>query len=140
MKKLTKILSMVMIAAIISSGIVYQQAEAKDINFTGKYKNGRYAITLNRNAAKSSYAIGEKCGNMTLTYDGYSVMGGYSQGEVVFEKSPIKKIGKNKYKVVNSGYRGYTCAIAVKKKTITVKFTSPKGAMKVGKNGTYKLK
>lgn len=74
------------------------------------------------------------------TYDGYSVMGGYSQGEVVFEKSPIKKIGKNKYKVVNSGYRGYTCAIAVKKKTITVKFTSPKGAMKVGKNGTYKLK
>lgn len=66
--------------------------------------------------------------------------GSYSQEGIVFESSPIKKIGKNKYKVVNSGYRGYTCTIAVKKKTITVKFTSPKGAMKVGKNGTYKLK
>ena len=80
MKKLVKILSMVLIAAIISSGVVYQQAEAKDIYFSGKYMNGKYAISLSQYSEKSSYKAGEKCGTMILTYNGYSVMGGYSQG------------------------------------------------------------
>ena len=140
MKKILKIVSMLLIVAIISSGAVYQQAEAKDIYFAGEYSNGKYIISLSQYSEKSSYKNNEECGTMMLTCDGYSVMGGYSQGNIVFDGSPIKKTGKNKYKIVNSGYKGYICTIKVKKKSISVKFKNPKGAMKVGKNGTYKLK
>lgn len=140
MKKLMKFLSLVLIASIISGSLVYQRVDAKDISFAGKYKNGKYVITLSQNSKKSSYKTGEKCGKMTLTDNGNNVMGGYSHGEIVFDGTPIKKIGKNKYSATDSAYSGYKCTIIVKKKSISVKFTKPKGAWKVGKNGTYTLK
>lgn len=138
--KIIKSLSIILAVILITGIVPNKHVNAKSIYFAGEYENGEYTISLSQYSEKSSYKNGEECGTMILNCDGYSVMGGYSHGNIIFDGSSIKKIGKNKYKVVDSGYKGYTCTIKVKKKSISVKFKNPKGAMEAGKNGTYKLK
>lgn len=93
MKKLTKILSIVLIAAIISSSVVYQQADAKDIYFAGKYRmnsgsNEYFQLDMNQYSSPE----GKEKGNFTIWY-GYKPAGHLTP----WYDGTLNRTGKNTY-------------------------------------------
>lgn len=121
MKKLVKVLALVF-AILLSFEATSSQVEAKgDIYFSGKYKNGKYVISLSMATDKDTYKKGEYCGTMTMTDNGGAVAAGKDRVDIAYENSLMKKIGKNKYYVwgaekgVSYNAYGYSCIIKVKK-------------------------
>lgn len=128
MKKFTKVISMILIAAIISSVIVYQQAEAKDIYFAGKYTCTEGKLTLKQYSSPKNAAYGKNVGR--FTFSGFTNRNKNTSGE-------LYKKGKNKYQT----REGFITFI-VKKKSVIVKggpidWTTEK---QYSLKGTYKLK
>lgn len=129
MKKLMKFLSLVLIASIISGSLVYQQAEAKDIYFAGKYEMSYGAdeyFQLDMNQYSSPK--GKKKGNFTIWY-GYKPTGLHP-----YYEGTLSKIAKNKYQYKDG------------KSKVTFKVYKKKVVISGNKycdseiKGTYKLK
>lgn len=96
MKKI-KIISIVLIVAIISSSTVSHQVKAKDIYFAGRYKMNYYSsneyFVLDMNQYSSPE--GKEKGNFTIGYV-YKPTGYHPWYE-----GTLSKIGKNKYQYKN---------------------------------------
>lgn len=92
MKKLIKIVCMILIIAVISEGMVYQQTDAKYIPFAGQYKmnySSEEYFVLDMN--KYAFPKGKKVGGFTIWY-GYKPTGLHPWYE-----GTLKEIGENKY-------------------------------------------
>lgn len=93
MKKLAKILSLVLITAIISGNIVCRQAEAKDIYFAGQYKmnyssDEYFRLDMNQYSSPE----GKEKGNFTIWYK-YKPSGNLTP----WYSGTLNRVAKNKY-------------------------------------------
>lgn len=133
MKKLTKILSMVLIAAIISSGVVYKQTEAaSDISFGGSYlkvvKYDGYSEYYSVNLSQYSSTKGNKKGEFTLSQ--YS---DYRENCTVVGK--LTKVKKNTYRYKT---KKVTITFKVYKKKLVIKQKGTSMSINSDFSGTYK--
>ena len=130
MKKLSKILSLVLITAIISSGVIYQQAEAKDIYFAGQYKmnygpDEYFLLDMNQYSSPS----GKEKGNFTIWY-AYKPTGHLNP----WYEGTLNKVGGNKYQYKN-GKAKMTFRVYKKKVVVSGNKHCDNSML-----GTYKLK
>lgn len=126
MKKLMKFLSLVLIASIISGGLVYQRVDAKDIDFAGKYNHTKWGLYLTMNQYSSPE--GKEVGKFKLT----------PSTHVYLQVSgTLNKVKKNVYNY-KEGKAVFT--FKVYKKKVSVKMNNYAKKNYYDYTGTYKLK